>query len=72
MVTTSRREATQKAEGQGYGRRVLGRAKDALHVESKAAKGARPTRWFLCLPGQEAPDLTPAAELKGAHTPMTP
>ncbi|MEX2545170.1 MAG: AAA family ATPase [Phycisphaeraceae bacterium] len=66
------REATQKAEQQGYGRRVLGRAKDALHVESAAAKGARPTRWYLCLPGQEAPGLTPAEEPKGAHPPIAP
>ncbi len=61
-------EVARQAEQVGYGRRVMSKAKGELGAESRAAKGTRPTRWYLCLPGQQPPDLTEDAELKVTHS----
>ncbi|MCC6681137.1 MAG: AAA family ATPase [Phycisphaeraceae bacterium] len=45
------------AEDAGFGEYVIKKAKRALNIDTKAAKGIQPVRWYLCLQGQTAPVL---------------
>lgn len=58
-------EINQQASSAEYGRRVLKKAKDALNITTQAAKGTFPPVYYLCLPGQSAPDHTEAGHPAG-------
>lgn len=52
-------EANSKAGSLGFGRRVMTTAKSELGIKSRPAKGVSPPEYYLCLPDQDPPVLTP-------------
>ena len=51
-------EVKRQASVEDFGDYVLSKARVALGVKVKAAKGAKPTVYYQCLPDHDPPDLS--------------